>query len=88
MEIDKQVRQFFDDEFRLKSWPGKYGKQVICLKLLVECFEYDKEYDGTQIKEILNKAHTFSDPALLRRELVSSKLMDRTADGKTYWRVK
>jgi hypothetical protein len=88
MEIDKQVRQFFDDEFKLKAWPGKYGKQVICLKLIVEHFEHDKEYDSTQIKDILNQAHTFSDPALLRRELVSSKLLDRTPDGKTYWRVK
>ena len=88
MEIDAQVRQFFDEDFRLKQWPGKYSKQAICIKLIVEHFDYDKEYDGTAIKEILNLAHTFNDPALLRRELVSSKLMDRSADGRKYWRVK
>ena len=88
MEIDQQVKQFFDADYKLKQWPGKFGKQAICLKLIGEHFEFEKEYDGTEIKDILNHAHTFNDPALLRRELVSSKLMDRSPDGRTYWRIK
>ncbi len=88
MEIDAQVRQFFDEEFKLKMWPGKFGKQGICLKLIVEHFEFEREYSGAEVKDVLDQAHTFNDPALLRRELVSSKLMDRSPDGRTYWRIK
>ncbi len=87
MEFDKEVRGFFDQDDKLKSWPSKLKKQEMVLTWLIEVFEKGREYSALEVKDVLNRYHTFGDPALLRRQLVDNKLLDRTPDGKTYWRT-
>ena len=87
MDIPKEVRGFFDGNNRLKSWPGKFGKQKTALGLIAEKFDADREYSATQVNEILNANHTFNDPAQLRRSMIEMKLLDRSQDGRKYWKV-
>ena len=87
MDIPKAVRGFFDSEGRMKSWPAKFSKQQIALGLLAEKFEIGKEYTEREVNELLGELHTFNDPAQLRRSMIEHKLLDRTQDGRKYWRT-
>ena len=87
MDIPKSVKGFFDGEGRMKSWPGKFGKQQIAMGLLADKFESGREYDEKEINEFLNTLHTFNDPAQLRRSMIEMKLFDRTPDGRKYWEI-
>ncbi len=84
--MPKSVKGFFDAEGKMKSWPAKFGKQMIALSLLAEKFESGKEYDEKEVNELLNTLHTFNDPAQLRRSMIEMKLLDRTPDGRRYWK--
>ena len=43
--------------------------------------------DEAAVNDLLNRWHTFADPAYLRRSLVDEGLLRRTDDGARYWRV-
>lgn len=82
-----ELRGFLDADNRLKQWPTKPAKRTVALQYLAEKFEDDRRYSEKEVNEILKSWHTYSDWALLRRELVTTGLLGRTDDGKEYWRV-
>lgn len=49
-----------------------------------EKIENDRVYTEKEINKLLNKWHTFDDPAMLRRELYTHKFLDRDSYGKEY----
>ena len=75
-ELDKIVR-----------WPKKPSDKEKVIEFLSTKFEYEKRYTEKGINTIIDKFHLFEDIALLRRELVSRKKLDRTDDGSSYWKV-
>ena len=75
-ELDKIVR-----------WPKKPSDKEKVIQFLSTKFEYEKRYTEKGINTIIDKFHLFEDIALLRRELVSRKKLDRTDDGSSYWKV-
>lgn len=85
-ELPAGVRPFFDVEGRLKQWPAKLQKQLLVLAWLADHFERGRTYSESEVNEILQRAHTFDDWALLRRALFDYRHMDRKADGSSYWR--
>ncbi len=87
MEIPKEIKQFFDAEGRLKQLPGKFGKKVKAVEWLGGFFEMDRKYAGKEVDELLEEHHTFGDPATLRRELIMNKILDRSPDGREYWKI-
>ncbi|MBT3233430.1 MAG: DUF2087 domain-containing protein [Calditrichaeota bacterium] len=86
MEIPKAIRGFFDGD-KIKQWPGKLAKKTLCLEYLAEKIEAGKEFSDTEIKEAINEWITFGDPVTVRRELIEAKVLDRSPDGRTYWKV-
>lgn len=86
--IPNEMSGFFSKDGQLKSWPAKRGKKLIAIAILSEKFEADREYSEKEVNEILNEWHTFSDAALLRRELFENKWLNRTTDGSRYWKEK
>jgi len=86
MDINPELRGFIDAEGKIKSWPGKQSKQFLLLEILAEKFELGRSYTAQEINEVLNGCHTFGDPALLRRELINQKHLQRSPDGKSYWK--
>jgi len=81
-----ELKSLMNREGKLRSWPAKRKKQLIFLDYLASQFPSKTEFNENQINEFLNKFHSFLDPALLRRELVSSHLLERTSDGRRYWK--
>ena len=86
MDIHQQLRGFLDSEQRLKTWPAKPNKQQLALEYLASKFEASRDYSEKEVNEILNHHHTFGDPALLRRELFMKFFLNRTDDGRRYWK--
>ena len=75
-EVDKIVR-----------WPKKPSDKKKVIQFLSTKFEYERKYTEKDINTIIDKFHLFEDIALLRRELVSKKKLERTDDGSEYWKV-
>jgi len=86
-EIPESLKGFLDRDLKFKSWPSRKhrDKQLAALKYLASKFEIKRVYSEKEVNEILNRHHTFGDPAMLRRELFMKKLLDRTPDGSRYW---
>ncbi|NNE29730.1 MAG: DUF2087 domain-containing protein [Saprospiraceae bacterium] len=83
------MRGYFDQEGKISHFPGKRQKkkQALILEFLAEKFETGKSYSEIKVNEILNQFHSFKDPATLRRLMFGQKLLDRTLDGRKYWKV-
>jgi len=86
--MSEGLKGFLDKDSKLKTWPSRKHreKQLLALEFLAAKFEAGREYSEKEVNELLNRHHTFGDPAMLRRELFMKKLLDRTPDGNRYWR--
>ena len=75
----------FDEIVR---WPNKPSDKDLVMKHLSTKFEYDKKYTEKEVNTIIDKFHLFEDIPLLKRELVSKRMLFRKDDGYEYWKVK
>lgn len=83
------LKGYLDNDGKFGRMPGKKQKKKVALMLefLAEQFELGVQYTEMEVNTILNQHHSFKDPATLRRLMFGSKLLDRTLDGKAYWRT-
>lgn len=84
-ECRHELRHFMNDSGLLVAWPAKQKKQKIFLLLLTTLFVPGYRYTEPQINEIVQSAHRFNDPALLRRLLFDYGFLERTRDCRCYW---
>ena len=82
--MEKLINEF--DE--IVRWPKKPSDKDLVIKHLSTKFEYDEKYTEKEVNSIINKFHLFEDIPLLRRELVSKRMLSRKDDGSEYWKVK
>ena len=68
-------------------WPKKLSDKEVVIKWLSKKFKFDKKYSEKEVNELLRQHHSFDDIALLRRELVSKKYLQRKDDGSQYWKT-
>ena len=69
-------------------WPKKQLEKDITISWLSEKFKFDILYSEKEVNKIIDQSHSFDDIALLRRELVSKKYLERMDDGSKYWKIK
>ena len=83
------IKGYMDDQGRFTQFPGKRqkAKQAVMLETLVGKFDKGIKYSESEINDILNQYHTFNDPAILRRLMIGKGLLERTPDGREYWRI-
>lgn len=81
----KIVKDYSLSDGRLKTIPAQRKKLEAVLRHVVRAFDPGKRYSEKQVNEILTQFH--EDTASLRRELISSRLMQREGGGGEYWRV-
>ena len=86
MSFPPEIKNFVDDEGRLKQWPSKRSIQLIVLEYIASKFEPEKQYTESEVNIILVRMHTFNDAALLRRSLIELGHLKRTPDCRAYWR--
>jgi hypothetical protein len=83
----ERLARNFDDRGRLARWPSKQSQQLPCIWVMWSRIPPRVVFTEREISELLASEHTFGDHALLRRELVNYKLVDRPIDGSAYQRV-
>lgn len=90
MQIPESLKGYVAEDGKFDQLPGKRQKikQDLMMQYLARQFELDKEYTEMEVNVILNKHHNFNDPATLRRLMFGKGLINRTLDGKKYWRIR
>jgi hypothetical protein len=83
---DAALRAFLDREDRISRWPKKMAEKSLVLDYLASKFESGRRYSEPEVNAIIRQWHAFDDIALLRRELYDTFRLDRTKDGRAYWR--
>ena len=74
----------FDTAGRLMQWPTQYAVQQCAIWGLWLRLPAKRELTEKAVNRYLSDYHLFGDPATLRRELVTAKLLWRTQDCRTY----
>lgn len=82
-----ELKNFVDAEGRLRQWPTKQKLQLLAIPALAEAIPSGQRFTEREVNELLNRYHTFGDPALLRRLLCDMGYLARERDGSVYWRV-
>jgi DNA-binding CsgD family transcriptional regulator len=70
---------------KLKHWPKPEAARVCLCARIVEDFAIDRQYTLNETNAILDA--WYPDHSLLARYLVDFSFMQRTADGRQYWRI-
>jgi hypothetical protein len=83
----ERVLRCFAPDGRLMRWPAKREDQVLALWGLWARVPSRRDFTEQQISQVLRDLHAFGDHALLRRELVESRLVSRTSDCRAYRRI-
>lgn len=84
MNLTLILKNFLDENMRLKAFPARRKMKIYALIYLAGKFEKDREYSEKEAGAVLNAWHTFSDPATLRREMYDYGFLDRSRDGRVY----
>lgn len=87
MKDNPLLKGYIDDDGKFERMPGKKQKKKLAMMLLclAQQFEIGKKYAEIEVNELLNKHHSFKDPATLRRLMFESNLINRTIDCRSYW---
>ncbi len=84
--IERVLKQF-DSEGQLTRWPAKWPVRKLCLWVMWSNLPAGKVLTEKQVNALLNEAHLFNDPALLRRYLFDYDMVERNRDGTDYKRI-
>ena len=79
------LTSLLDTAGKIKRWPKKVEEKAEVLNYLAGKFEKGKEYTEKEVNAVIAEFHAFNDITMLRRELISAKLMNRTPDCRKYW---
>jgi hypothetical protein len=85
-EASELVARYLDRSGRLRQFPTKRAAKNAVLTWLTSMFEQGRRCRESEVNEILGRAHSFCDAALLRRALCDASQLVREADGSAYWR--
>lgn len=84
--VERALHQF-DQYGQLLQWPSRRSVQNLALWALWAALPSNKSLSERSVNDILNKEHHFRDPAILRRTMISCKMLTRQKDGTDYRRV-
>jgi hypothetical protein len=83
----ERARHVFDDQGRMKHWPGQTALQGLCLWVLWARLPADRPLSDPDINGLLKSWCLFGDHVLLRRSLIDHRLVSRSADNRIYRRI-
>ena len=82
------MENLINELYKIVRWPKKPSDKELVITYLATKFDYENKYNEKEVNTIIDKYHLFDDVALLRRELISMKMLFRRDDGSEYWRIK
>lgn len=81
------MTKFINEIEGIIFWPKKRSGKQIVIEWLSSKFRFGKRYSEKEVNKIIEAHHSFNDIALLRRELISKRLLRRKDDGSIYWKA-
>jgi hypothetical protein len=84
--MNELLTPLLDADGKVKRWPKKAAERTAVLEYFAGKFEKGKDYTEMEVNAVIGSSHTFSDNSGLRRELITAKMLNRTPDGKRYWK--
>jgi hypothetical protein len=81
----KVLSDFMQPDGRLKSIPTQEKKILAVLRYLIQAFEPGTHYSEKEVNGVLMRY--YHDTAFLRRYLVDNGFLERSQDGRDYWRA-
>lgn len=82
----KEFENFLDKEGKIETLPSKNKKKLYIYYYIAGKIPSGEKFTEREINEIINRYTSFKDPATIRRELFMRRLVNRTADGSSYWK--
>ncbi len=83
----KPLSKLLNEAGQVTRWPTKPKEKTLVVEYLAEKFSQNEDYSEQDVNGILRTWHTFSDWALLRRELFERGFLGRDKNGSSYWRT-
>ena len=71
---------------KIIRWPKKLLDKNLILEYISIKIPVDKKLSEKEINEIIMENIIFDDYALIRRELIERRFLQRTKDCREYWR--
>lgn len=85
MDYKSELKNYLDENGRLKHFPSKHRFKMLALLYLASHFESGRTYTEKEVNAILTEWHSFNDFYLLRREMIGIHLLGRERDCSAYW---
>ena len=82
-----ELRSFCNEKEQIIAMPAKRKKLLLAVYYLSDKIESGRDYTESEINDLLDGWTTFHDPAILRRELYNTCLLERTTDCRRYWKA-
>ncbi len=79
--------KLINEHDQITSWPKKASDKELVITFLGTKFENNHIYSEKEINRMIENHHLFEDTTLLRRELISRKILSRHDDGTKYWKI-
>ena len=83
----KELQKLLNTEGQVLRWPTKPKEKTLVIEYLASKFLSDQDYSEQDVNQVLKEWHTFSDWALLRRELFERGFLDREKNGSSYMKI-
>lgn len=77
--------KFLSPEGKVFAWLKKHRTEI--LAFIATKFDFQRPYTEKEVNDIILQWITFEDYVLIRRELYDNGYLDRSPDGRMYWRV-
>ncbi len=79
--------KLINEHDQITRWPKKASDKELVITFLGTKFENNHIYSEKEINRIIENHHLFEDTTLLRRKLISRKILSRHDDGTKYWKI-
>ena len=79
--------KLINEHDQIARWPKKASDKELVITFLGTKFENNHIYSEKEINRMIENHHLFEDTNLLRRELISQKLLSHHDDGIKYWEI-
>jgi len=86
LDKEKVLSGYFTslDPLKLREFPAKQKRKYIVLSIIADTIP-EKTFSEMELNFILSEIH--DDFVTIRRALIDYRFMERTRDGKSYWKA-
>lgn len=84
--MENWIKNYLNEEKKLISYPSKRKLKIAAMFYIATSIDAEVKYSEKEINDVINKMCCFNDAALLRREMYNYRFINRTSDGKFYWK--